>query len=84
MVVILAVVAAVPLANYIATSTSRTLFLSRSNDADWFATMAESPLQSGDIANLRELAVRYHEPTTRCSSSTSTARWWPPHGPVST
>ena len=61
MVVILAIVAAVPLANYIATSTSRTLFLSRSNDADWFATMAESPLQSGDIANLRELAVRYHE-----------------------
>src|SRR5215218_4413603 len=61
MVVVLAVVAAVPLANYIATSTSRTLFLSRSNDADWFATMAESPLQSGDIANLRELAVRYHE-----------------------
>jgi signal transduction histidine kinase len=61
MVIILAVVAAVPLANYIATSTSRTLFLSRSNDADWFATMAESPLQSGDIANLRELTVRYHE-----------------------
>ena len=46
MVVILAIVAAVPLANYIATSTSRTLFLS-CNDADWFATMAESPLQSG-------------------------------------
>lgn len=61
MVVILAIVAAVPLANYIATSTSRTLFLSRSNDADWFATMAESPLQSGDIANLRELAVRYQD-----------------------
>jgi signal transduction histidine kinase len=61
MVVVLAVVAAVPLANYIATSASRTLFLSRSNDADWFATMAESPLQSGDIANLRELAVRYQE-----------------------
>jgi len=61
MVVILAIIAAVPLANYIATSASRTLFLSRSNDADWFATMAESPLQSGDIASLRELAVRYHE-----------------------
>jgi signal transduction histidine kinase len=61
MVVVLAVVAAVPLANYIATSASRTLFLSRSNDADWFAAMAESPLQSGDIANLRELAVRYQE-----------------------
>jgi signal transduction histidine kinase len=61
MVIVLAVVAAVPLANYIATSASRTLFLSRSNDADWFATMAESPLQSGDIAGLRELAVRYHE-----------------------
>lgn len=61
MVVVLAIFAAVPLANYIATSESRTLFLSRSNDADWFATMAESPLQSGDIASLRELAVRYHE-----------------------
>lgn len=61
MVIALAIVAVVPLANYIATSTSRTLFLSRSNDADWFATMAESPLQTGDIANLRELAVRYHE-----------------------
>jgi signal transduction histidine kinase len=61
MVIVLAIVAAVPLANYIATSASRTLFLSRSNDADWFATMAESPLQSGDIASLRELAVRYHE-----------------------
>ncbi|WP_246485942.1 sensor histidine kinase [Kribbella qitaiheensis] len=61
MVVVLAIVAAVPLANYIATSASRTLFLSRSNDADWFATMAESPLQTGDIASLRELAVRYHE-----------------------
>jgi len=61
MVIILAIVAAVPLANYIATSASRTLFLSRSNDADWFATMAESPLQTGDIASLRELAVRYHE-----------------------
>jgi signal transduction histidine kinase len=61
MVIVLAIFAAVPLANYIATSASRTLFLSRSNDADWFATMAESPLQSGDIASLRELAVRYHE-----------------------
>ncbi|WP_433165562.1 sensor histidine kinase [Kribbella sp. CA-247076] len=61
MVILLAVVAAVPLANYIATSTSRTLFLSRSNDADWIAAMAESPLQSGDIASLRELTVRYHE-----------------------
>ncbi len=61
MVVILAIVATVPLANFIATSASRTLFLSRSNDADWFATMAEAPLQSGDIANLREMAVRYHE-----------------------
>ena len=37
MVVALAIVAVVPLANYIATSASRTLFLSRSNDADWFA-----------------------------------------------
>ncbi|MEU4395166.1 HAMP domain-containing sensor histidine kinase [Kribbella sp. NPDC023855] len=61
MVIVLAIVAAVPLANFIATGTSRTLFLSRSNDADWFATMAEAPLQSGDIASLRELAVRYHE-----------------------
>ncbi|WP_328333555.1 HAMP domain-containing histidine kinase [Kribbella sp. NBC_00382] len=61
MVVILAIVAAWPLANFIATGASRTLFLSRSNDADWFATMAEGPLQSGDIASLRELAVRYHE-----------------------
>ncbi len=61
MVVILAIVAAVPLANFIATGASRTLFLSRSNDADWFATMAESPLQSSDIASLRELAVRYHQ-----------------------
>src|SRR5882757_4586883 len=61
MVVALAIVAVIPLANFIATSTSRTLFLSRSNDADWFATMAESPLQTGDIANLRELAVRYQE-----------------------
>ncbi|MFI6827689.1 MULTISPECIES: sensor histidine kinase [unclassified Kribbella] len=61
MVVALAIVAVVPLANYIATSTSRTLFLSRSNDADWFAAMAEAPLQSGDIANLREMAVRYQE-----------------------
>ncbi|TCO43494.1 signal transduction histidine kinase [Kribbella antiqua] len=61
MVVVLAIVAAVPLANFIATGASRTLFLSRSNDADWFATMAESPLQTGDIANLRELAVRYQE-----------------------
>jgi HAMP domain-containing protein len=61
MVAVLAVVAAVPLANFIATGASRTLFLSRSNDADWFATMAESPLQTGDIANLRELAVRYQE-----------------------
>jgi len=61
MVVALAIVAVIPLANFIATSTSRTLFLSRSNDADWFAAMAESPLQTGDIANLRELAVRYQE-----------------------
>jgi signal transduction histidine kinase len=61
MVIILAIVAAVPLANFIASGASRTLFLSRSNDADWFATMAESPLQTGDIASLRELAVRYHE-----------------------
>lgn len=61
MVVILAIVAAWPLANFIATGASRTLFLSRSNDADWFATMAEGPLQSGDIASLRELAVRYHQ-----------------------
>ncbi|MGC4940233.1 sensor histidine kinase [Kribbella sp. DT2] len=61
LVAILAIVAAVPLANFIATTTTRNLFLSRSNDADWFATMAESPLQSGDIATLRELAVRYHE-----------------------
>ena len=61
MVIVLAIFAAVPLANFIATGTARTLFLSRSNDADWFATMAESPLQSGDIANLRELTVRYHE-----------------------
>lgn len=61
LVAILAIVAAVPLANFIATNTTRNLFLSRSNDADWFATMAESPLQSGDIATLRELAVRYHE-----------------------
>ena len=37
MVVALAIVAVIPLANFIATSTSRTLFLSRSNDADWFA-----------------------------------------------
>lgn len=61
MVIVLAIFAAVPLANFIATGTSRTLFLSRSNDADWFATMAEGPLQSGDIANLRELTVRYHQ-----------------------
>jgi len=61
MVIALAIVAVVPLANYIATSASRTLFLSRSNDADWFAAMAESPLQTGDIANLRELTVRYQE-----------------------
>ncbi|MFK4084234.1 ATP-binding protein [Kribbella sp. NPDC020789] len=61
MVVLLAIVATVPLANFIATGASRTLFLSRSNDADWFATMAEAPLQSGDIANLREMAVRYDE-----------------------
>jgi signal transduction histidine kinase len=61
MVIVLAIVAAVPLANFIATGASRTLFLSRSNDADWFATMAEGPLQSGDIASLRELAVRYHQ-----------------------
>ncbi|WP_203589929.1 sensor histidine kinase [Streptomyces sp. SID13031] len=61
MVIALAIVAAVPLANFIAIGASRTLFLSRSNDADWFATMAEAPLQSGDIASLRELAVRYHE-----------------------
>ncbi len=61
MVVLLAIIATVPLANFIATSASRTLFLSRSNDADWFATMAEAPLQSGDIANLREMAVRYDE-----------------------
>ncbi len=40
MVVVLAVVAAVPLANYIATSTSRTLFLYLSKDAFWFASMA--------------------------------------------
>src|SRR3954463_14420911 len=61
MVVALAIVAVIPLANFIATSASRTLFLSRSNDADWFATMAEAPLQSGDIANLREMAVRYDD-----------------------
>jgi len=61
MVVLLAIIATVPLANFIATSASRTLFLSRSNDADWFATMAEAPLQSGDIANLREMAVRYDD-----------------------
>jgi signal transduction histidine kinase len=61
MVIILAIVAAVPLANFIATGASRTLFLSRSNDADWFATMAEGPLQSSDVASLRELAVRYHQ-----------------------
>ncbi|MFB6720260.1 ATP-binding protein [Kribbella sp. NPDC056345] len=61
MVVLLAIIATVPLANFIATGASRTLFLSRSNDADWFATMAEAPLQSGDIANLREMAVRYDE-----------------------
>ncbi|WP_325036217.1 HAMP domain-containing sensor histidine kinase [Kribbella sp.] len=61
MVVALAIVAVIPLANFIATSTSRTLFLSRSNDADWFAAMAEGPLQTGDIANLRELAVRYQD-----------------------
>ncbi|MEU4193400.1 HAMP domain-containing sensor histidine kinase [Kribbella sp. NPDC026611] len=61
MVVALAIIAVIPLANFIATTTSRTLFLSRSNDADWFATMAESPLQTGDITNLRELAVRYQE-----------------------
>jgi signal transduction histidine kinase len=59
MVVLLAVLAVVPLANYVVSSASRTLFLSRSNDADWFAAMAESPLQSGDIATLREMAVRY-------------------------
>ncbi|TDD45551.1 HAMP domain-containing histidine kinase [Kribbella antibiotica] len=61
MVVLLAIIATVPLANFIATGASRTLFLSRSNDADWFGTMAEAPLQSGDIANLREMAVRYDE-----------------------
>src|SRR5215207_1420272 len=61
MVIVLAIFAAVPLANFIATGTSRTLFLSRSNDADWFATMAERPLQSGDVASLRELAVRYDQ-----------------------
>ena len=61
MVVALAIVAVVPLANFIATGASRTLFLSRSNDADWFAAMAESPLQTGDIANLREMAVRYQD-----------------------
>ncbi|GAA0611466.1 sensor histidine kinase [Kribbella sandramycini] len=61
MVVLLAIIATVPLANFIATGASRTLFLSRSNDADWFATMAEAPLQSGDIANLREMAVRYDD-----------------------
>lgn len=59
MVVLLAVLAAVPLANFIATGASRSLFLSRSNDADWFAAMAESPLRSGDITGLRELTVRY-------------------------
>jgi len=83
MVVALAIVAVIPLANFIATSTSRTLFLSRSNDADWFAAMAESPLQTGDIANLRELAVRYQELyNTRSSSSTSTPASWPPRCPV--
>ncbi|MDX6259563.1 MAG: hypothetical protein QOH84_1251, partial [Kribbellaceae bacterium] len=61
MVIVLAVIAAWPLANFIGVGASRTLFLSRSNDADWFATMAEGPLQSGDIASLRELAVRYHQ-----------------------
>jgi signal transduction histidine kinase len=59
MVVVLAVLAGWPLANYVASSASRSLFLSRSNDADWFAAAAESPLQSGDIATLREMAVRY-------------------------
>ncbi|MDX6235959.1 MAG: hypothetical protein QOG10_774 [Kribbellaceae bacterium] len=61
MVVLLALLAGVPLANYVVTSAARTLFLSRSNDADWFAAMSEAPLQSGDIASLRDMTVRYQE-----------------------
>jgi signal transduction histidine kinase len=61
MVVLLALLAGVPLANYVATGAARTLYLSRSNDADWFAAMSEGPLQTGDIASLREMAVRYQE-----------------------
>jgi signal transduction histidine kinase len=61
MVVLLALLAGVPLANYVVTGAARTLYLSRSNDADWFAGMSEGPLQSGDIASLREMAVRYQE-----------------------
>jgi signal transduction histidine kinase len=61
LVVLLAIAAAIPLANYVASGAARTLFMSRSNDADWFADVAESPLQSGDIATLRQLAVRYHK-----------------------
>lgn len=61
MVVLLALLAGVPLANYVVTGAARTLYLSRSNDADWFAAMAEGPLQSGDVASLREMAVRYQE-----------------------
>jgi signal transduction histidine kinase len=61
MVVLLALLAGVPLANYVVTGAARTLFLSRSNDADWFAAMSEGPLQSGDIASLREMAVRYQQ-----------------------
>jgi hypothetical protein len=67
MVVLLALLAGVPLANYVVTGAARTLYLSRSNDADWFAAMAETPLQSGDVASLREMA----------------AEWWPPRGPAS-
>lgn len=61
LVILLAIAASLPLANYVASGASRTLFVSRSNDADWFADVAESPLQSGDIATLRQLAVRYHK-----------------------
>jgi signal transduction histidine kinase len=61
LVVLLSVAAAVPLASYVASSASRSLFVSRSNDADKFVDVSEAPLQTGDTGGLRDLAVRYDE-----------------------
>lgn len=61
MTCVLAMSIAIPLAYYVAGSSSRGLFVARSNDADAFVDAAERPLRTSDARSLVAFAQRYDE-----------------------